>query len=35
MRENRILYQVKTLHKLVLRYFTKDEDFITKVKKER
>lgn len=35
MRENKILYQVKTLHKLVVRYFTKDEDFITKVKKEK
>ena len=35
MRENRILYQVKTLHKLVVRYFIKDEDFITKVKKEK
>ncbi len=34
MRENRILYQVKTLNKLVVRYFTKDEDFITKVKEE-
>jgi MarR family transcriptional regulator, repressor for mepA len=35
MRENRILYQVKSLNKLVVRYFTKDEDFITKVKKEK